>query len=305
METMKIFVIVVTYNGMKWYERCFSSLRASTIPISTVVIDNASTDGSVEYIHSHFPEIFIIQNESNLGFGKANNIGMRYALRNKCDYVFLLNQDAWITQNSIEKLVLVAQREPDYFILSPMHLQANQQHIETGLLHYLDNIEITDASLFEDLYFNRKADLYETTYINAAAWLLPARTLHDIGGFDPIFYHYGEDDNYIQRVLFHGGKIGICPNAIIIHDTEQRIANQNKKVLTENKDLLVSLTNINNKINLVQYGASCIKKACSKLLSFRLHNATIYTSNFVFILKHWRSIKTSRQENMIVKANWL
>ena len=92
----KIFVIIVTYKGNQWYERCFTSLRNSEYPVQTIVIDNASNDGTVEYIRENFPEIYLIESEENLGFGRANNIGMRYALDHGCDYVFLLNQDAWI-----------------------------------------------------------------------------------------------------------------------------------------------------------------------------------------------------------------
>ena len=80
MNDTKLFVIVVTYKGHQWYDRCFTSLRESELPIQTIVIDNASNDGTVEYIREHFPEIHLIESKENLGFGRANNIGMRYAL---------------------------------------------------------------------------------------------------------------------------------------------------------------------------------------------------------------------------------
>ena len=110
---VKVFVIVVSYKGHRWYERCFSSLRESTIPIKTIVIDNASNDGTVEYIKSHFPEILLIESNENLGFGKANNRGLRYALDNGCDYVFLLNQDAWIEPDTLERLLDIHSRHPE------------------------------------------------------------------------------------------------------------------------------------------------------------------------------------------------
>ena len=87
----KVFVIVVTYKGHRWYDRCFSSLRASTIPIQTIVIDNASNDGTIDYLKQNYPELIFVQSDENLGFGRANNLGMRYALDHGCDYVFLLN----------------------------------------------------------------------------------------------------------------------------------------------------------------------------------------------------------------------
>ena len=120
-----VFVIIVSYKGKQWYDRCFSSLRESSLPIQVVVVDNASDDGSVEYIRLHYPEIHIIESKTNLGFGQANNKGIRYALDNGCDYVFLLNQDAWIEKDSINLLVKTHSLNESYGILSPMHLAPN------------------------------------------------------------------------------------------------------------------------------------------------------------------------------------
>ena len=72
----KIYVIIVTYNAMKWAERCFSSLRKSSVPVHTIVVDNGSIDGTQEFITTHFQEVEFVQSAENLGFGKANNLGM-------------------------------------------------------------------------------------------------------------------------------------------------------------------------------------------------------------------------------------
>ena len=97
---MKIFAIVITYNGQKWYDRCFGSLSASETPVEIVVVDNASSDDTVGFIKERFPGVHLIESKENLGFAKANNIGIRYALDNDADFVFLLNQDAWIEKDT-------------------------------------------------------------------------------------------------------------------------------------------------------------------------------------------------------------
>ena len=102
---MKIYAIVITYNGKKWYDRCFGSLRDSEMPVETIVIDNTSTDDTIEYIKTHFPSVHLIESKENLGFAKANNIGIRYAIDNNADYVFLLNQDAWIENDTLTALL--------------------------------------------------------------------------------------------------------------------------------------------------------------------------------------------------------
>ena len=120
---MKILTIIVTYNGLRWYERCLGSLQSSTIPVDVMVVDNASQDGSADWIAEHYPEINLIRSDKNLGFGQANNIGMRYALDNGYDYVFLLNQDAWLhTNDCIERLVQAAENHPEYMIMSALWL---------------------------------------------------------------------------------------------------------------------------------------------------------------------------------------
>jgi GT2 family glycosyltransferase len=61
----KIYVIIVTYNAMKWAEKCFSSLKSSSVPVTCIVIDNGSTDGTQHFIQTHFPEIDFIQSEKS------------------------------------------------------------------------------------------------------------------------------------------------------------------------------------------------------------------------------------------------
>lgn len=302
---MKLFVIIVAYKGKLWYNRCFTSLRESTIPVQTIVVDNASNDGTVEYIREHFPEIHLIESKENLGFGRANNIGMRYALDNGCDYVFLLNQDAWVDPDTIGKLLDIHGNHSEYGILSPIHLNAEMTGIEKGLLNYLDDKKVTDKRLFEDLYFHRLKDVYDTIYVNAAAWLLPRNTLETIGGFDPIFSHYGEDDNYLQRARFHGLKIGVCPSCVVAHDTERRIEAAEKKVQTSNSWLLAEVADINstNMVNgLCRYH---FRKMMSKLLMFKFPQAKTHWGIMRFLCKNAKGIKHSRDVNVTKGMNWL
>ena len=190
---MKLFVIIVTYKGKQWYDRCFTSLRESTLPVQTIVVDNASNDGSVEYIKEHYPEIHLIESEENLGFGKGNNLAIRYAYEHGCDYVFLLNQDAWLDDADVlNKLVTLSQRHPEYGIISPMHISPDKQSLNM-MLEYGNTVY--SRRILSDLYCGTVKEIYQTNYVNAAAWLLPRKTLSELGGFDPLIFHYGEDDD--------------------------------------------------------------------------------------------------------------
>ena len=302
---VKLFVVIVTYKGKQWYDRCFTSLRESSISVQTVVIDNASNDGTVEYIKEHYPEIHLIESEENLGFGKANNVGMRYALDHECDYVFLLNQDAWVDADTLEKLVDIHQNHPEYGILSPIYLNAEKTGIEKGLVKYLDDRRVTDKALFEDLYFGRLKEVYSTKYVNAAAWLLPRKTLETVGGFDPIFTHYGEDDNYLNRVKYHKMKTGICPLCVAVHDTVRRISSTDKKVQTKDTVLLAEVTDINAQLSVGRLCFYHFRKALSKLLVLNMPQAKKHWQDYRFLRKNAKAIKQSRKANVMPGMNWL
>ena len=77
---MRILVIIVSYNFERWIDRCLGSLRESVHPVDTVVIDNCSSDSTIQLIEQRYPEVRLIKNKENLGFGRANNIGMEIAI---------------------------------------------------------------------------------------------------------------------------------------------------------------------------------------------------------------------------------
>jgi GT2 family glycosyltransferase len=210
----------VTYNGSKWVTPCFSSLRKSTVPLHTIVIDNGSKDDTLARIAAEYPEVEAINTGQNLGFGKANNIGMELAYQRGADYVFLLNQDAWIDPDAVEKLVDACQRHPDHGIISPMHLNGAGDGLDYGFSNYIGPNKC--RGLYSDIFLGRVKDVYDVGFVNAAAWMLTRACLERVGGFSPSFFHYGEDGNYTQRLQFHKLKLGVLPAARIYHDREQR-----------------------------------------------------------------------------------
>jgi GT2 family glycosyltransferase len=212
---MKVIVIIATFNGGKWIDKCFSSLRKSSIPLHILAIDNASSDNTVPQIRNQFPEVELIETGTNLGFGKANNIGLKKALDENADYVFLLNQDAWIETNTIENLIQVAEENKEYGIISPFHFdyegsRPERYFKEWVMAHYTKDLE-------SDWKSGKTKEIYPTSFIHAACWLMPISTIRIIGGFDPLFFHYGEDNDYVQRLHAKNMLIGIVPDTSLYH----------------------------------------------------------------------------------------
>lgn len=242
----KVLVIVVTYNAMQWVDRCLNSIFSSSIPLDVYVVDNGSIDGSQDYIKSFGEKVEFYQSKQNLGFGRANNIGLQYALDNHYSYVYLLNQDAWVMPDTIEKLIRVHQNNPLYGILSPFQLQANMKRIDENFAFNVCSYT-SNPYIFEDACFNRMAEVYEVPGVMAAHWLLSCSCIEEVGGFSPTFPHYGEDDNYANRVLFHGLKVGIVPDALAVHDRENRKETKEKKMYMGYIGCLVVLSTIYNR----------------------------------------------------------
>ena len=239
---MKLLVIIVTYNAMQWAERCFESLKNSTIVPDVFVVDNGSIDGTQEYIKRHNPEVRFYQSNENLGFGRANNIGLQYALDNDYDYAYLLNQDAWIFPETLSTLIEVSKSHPDYGILSPFQMEANLEHLDGNFKKKTCNWK-SSPELLDDLYFHKNRDVIPVSHVMAAHWLITPNCLKKVGGFSPTFPHYGEDNNFEHRAIYKGFKIGIVPASQAVHDRENRAVSKKKQIYQKYIDGLIRMSN--------------------------------------------------------------
>ena len=298
----KIFVIIVTYKGKVWYDRCFTSLRQSTIPLQTIVVDNASNDGTVEYIRENYPEIILMENKDNIGFGKANNLAMRYALDHGCDYVFLLNQDTWIEPNAIEELVRIHDLYPEFGILSPMHIRPDKKSL---YIQIEDGNKDHGNKLLADCYFDQLEDVYPFVYVNAAAWLIPRNTLETVGGFDPIFSIYGEDDDYMNRLHYHGLKLGLCPKTRIIHDHQEVPNPLLVGRMRYYHSLLVGFLDPNKKDSFRKYLGYLRRKIAINYLKGKVSKAKMLREDLKFLKGQSIAIKNSRNINCKKQPSWL
>ncbi len=263
---MKVLVIIITYNAMNWIDKCLSSVQNSSCDADLYIVDNASSDDSVAYIKEHYPEAILVESKENLGFGKANNLGLQYATNKDYDYVYLLNQDAWLEENTLEVLI-EAQKRSKAGIISPLQYQADLENLDkqfakriscctslstcwsslsrpiTQTLVERSRDQLTSirfatqspshggrACRDQSLTIDLDKDTLSLPYIMAAHWLISKECLLKVGGFSPVFPHYGEDENYCERVLYHGLDIAISTQARAVHDRGERKDNKAIKI---------------------------------------------------------------------------
>lgn len=294
----KVIAIVVTYNGESWIRRCLSSLlEDETVILDVLVIDNCSHDCTASLVKNEFPSVTLIELNSNLGFGRANNIGLEMALKNAYDCILLLNQDAWISKGSIGDLARLQQCHREYGIISPVHLTGDEKTMDRLFAKYVS--PPTCHNLFSDALLGKLDDLYEAMFINAAAWLISRECLQKVGGFDPIFPHYGEDRDYTHRVRHHGYKIGVTPTGFICHDRPQ--SPKGTGTVSTTGEYITSLVDLKRIDLSMRFAVSSVfrnmlARIITLLLYGRFKNALNLLKVMLKLLFALPQVKTSRSE---------
>lgn len=296
----KVYAVVVTFNGLQWLDRCVGSLLSSDMPVSVVIVDNASTDGTPGRIAADYPDVHLIRSSVNHGFAKANNIGIRYALDNGADYVFLLNQDAWVEENSVKLLYELAENDASAGIVSPLHLNGEGTALDWGFCGYVP------SDFISDLYFGHLKDSYYCDFVNAAAWLVKKTCIEKVGGFDTLmFTHYGEDSNFCQRAKYHGWRIAICTNASICHDREFRrsFEKEYRNANFSQKDInrRLEYANILYDVDVDSFISSNMTSLRKSYLKCKFKQASRIREELEFL----RKVKESRETNIKGGLNWL
>lgn len=306
---MKISVVIVTFNAIKWIESCIESILNSTLLPEIIVVDNCSRDNTDGFLKGNYSQkIKLIESKENLGFGKANNLGISLALQLNSDFVFLLNQDTVIEKDTIEKLLEVSCNNLDFGIISPIYSDGNGSSLDMSFLYYINR---QGKDLISDSILNKEMkEIYQVEMVNAAAWFLPKKTFEIVGGFDPMFFLYGEDDNYCQRILYHRLKIGITPLTKIRHDSDNNYTVNFSKGSEKyyNKFLnriRIRYGNVNTEdykdINKIR--RYFIKEAIVSLLKFNFNEYLINKIKYKLIDK--KSIKLSVLQNREIGKKYL
>ena len=298
-----VFAIIVTYNAMRrqWIEHCLESLCQSTQAVTPIVVDNGSTDGTCDYMQTHHPEAVFLPQGRNLGFGQANNVGIRYALSHHADHILLLNQDATLHPEALAQMLAVSDRQS---ILSPLQLNGDGSQLDKLFKYVLLQ---ADHQLIDDVLIGLPL---KSSYANgryaAACWLMPASLIEVVGGFNPLFFHYSEDYNYLHRIAYHGMKTLLVPGAIMYHDRKQHGSNQvyNHKQLR--RDMLLAACDVNKSPLqcILQWGRILVYRYSRDLPAHNYIPGSFCVELF-WILAHLRKIAKSRKAEKVKGRTWL
>jgi hypothetical protein len=228
MNITEVSVVVVNWNTQDILCDCLRSIyeQGGEIDLEVIVIDNASTDGSVEMVKKDFPQVTLIENSKNRGFAAANNQGIAIS---KGRYVLLLNSDTVVLDNAIAKTVAFADSHPKAAIVGCRVLNPDQTLQPTCFMFpSILNMLLLSSYLYKlfprSKFFGREQmtwwdrnDIKEVDVVTGCFMLIRQKAIQQVGTMDEQFFMYGEETDWCYRFKQAGWKILFTPCAEIIH----------------------------------------------------------------------------------------
>ena len=220
---MVVSAIIVTYNALPWIERSLESLEGTGAEM--IVVDHGSTDGTLQLVRERFPAVRVVEQE-NRGLGGGSNTGMRTASGR---YYFLLNSDAWLKEDALEKLVAFADEHPEAAVVGPKLLNPD------GSLQRSVRGFPSVWRLATEYFFLRKLaprsralngfyaggfdhdDVREAEFVMGSAMLVRRDAADAVGLFDEDFFMFNEESDWCYRFVGAGWKVLFYPEGEVFH----------------------------------------------------------------------------------------
>lgn len=226
----KLSVIIVTWNAAHFIQDCLSSLIKEIKKINNeiIVVDNNSSDKTVNILKKAYPKVILIKNKKNKGFGTANNQGIKISTGN---FILLLNPDTIIYPGAIREMLRFLNKERQVGMIGPEQLNSEgriifnfSRHTTRGVFEYLIENLVPKSKLASLL----KAP-YEVKYLNGGCWLIKKEIFQKADLFDESLFLYGEESDMCKRIRKAGWKIFFLRNVAIAHFREGSVKQIGRK----------------------------------------------------------------------------
>ena len=204
----RISVVVLNWNGMKWLRNCLSSILGQDAgeDFEVLLVDNGSTDGSVQYVEKNFPSAKVVELGKNYGFAEGNNKALNYA---QGEYLVFVNTDTRAEAGWLKSLVRVADEHPEYQILCSIQIPSQERNRIRTLNAF------GDATLSP---YESDSTVTDSVFASGACFLIRRSWIEKLGYlFDPYYFFYAEDIELSLRTVLLGGQIGYVRDSRIAH----------------------------------------------------------------------------------------
>jgi GT2 family glycosyltransferase len=237
-----ISTVILNWNGKEYLHPCLQSVKGQTYPnIEIILVDNASTDGSIEYIKDLLSDLRLIINYRNIGYGGGNNRGIEEA---KGRYIFVLNSDTEIEKRCVELLWECIETDQRIGVTTPKILLYDRRDIidAAGLTIYPDGLSIGRGRLEPQEKYNQREEVF---FGSGCASLFRKEMLEEIGLFDEDFFAYAEDTDLGWRARLARWKSYYVPEAVVYHHHSKKFGTYSplKAFLVERNRIWVAWKN--------------------------------------------------------------
>ncbi len=212
----KIFVVIPSWNAADIISACLASLNNQTCPHKVIVVENGSTDDSINVIKQNFPEVIILEFSDNAGFAGGVNRGIKYALDKSADYIALFNNDAVADKNWLMELVREINTDKNIAIVTGKLMRSDKTHFDsTGDFYTIWGLPYPRSR--NQLDTGQHDQPEEVFGASGGASLYRPELFKQIGLFDEDFFAYYEDVDISFRAQMAGWKVRYAPNAVAYH----------------------------------------------------------------------------------------
>ncbi|MGI4790071.1 MAG: glycosyltransferase family 2 protein [Janthinobacterium lividum] len=234
-----VSVIIISYNTCRMTLDCLAALFADlkSIDADVWVVDNASKDGSADAVRAAFPQVHLIENPNNAGFGAANNLALKSAAG---EYLLLLNSDAFVQPGAVAALVAYLKSHPEAGIVGPRLLnsdgsrQLSCYRFPSPKRAWLENLGLTGLLARHPVLGDYQSWAHDTEksveWVIGACLLVRREAYIQAGSFDEVFFMYQEETDWQRRVRDCGWDIALTPAAIVTHLGGASGASQQEKI---------------------------------------------------------------------------
>ncbi|HSX45303.1 MAG TPA: glycosyltransferase family 2 protein [Candidatus Saccharimonadales bacterium] len=217
MKKSLIYLIVPNWNGKNRLSSCLDSLLSQNQSAQVLVVDNGSTDGSVEFVKQKYPGVQLISLPQNTGFSGGVNAGIKKALEVGADYIGLFNNDAVADKNWLSELVKVLDNQAEVGIVTCKLMRDDRQHFDsTGDQYSIYGMPFPRArNVLDEGQFDKPEPVFSAS---GGASLYRAKLFTQVGLFDQKFFAYYEDVDISFRARSAGWQIYYQPSALAYHE---------------------------------------------------------------------------------------
>ena len=213
----KVSIITINWNGKEDTAECLESVKRLDYPnYEIVVVDNASADGSVEFLRERFPEVTYIENKENLGWTGGCNAGIEYAMKNEADYVFILNNDIVVDKDCLKELVKVAESDSKIGFVGPRIYSYGEPEkiLSPGVNVYYTLLRRKKGERKDTGQLDK---IKEVNWIDDMVLLVKRKVIENVGLYDPSYFMYFEDSDWCYRTKKSGFRILYVPTTKAWH----------------------------------------------------------------------------------------